>query len=180
MLSKRHGVAAAPATRAMPNDFVAASGDTQFDLKYFLSGALAGGICCSITHGALTPVDVVKTRIQLDSAKYNKGMVQGFKQIAAEEGSGALLTGLGPTAVGYFIQGVSHLPFPSRPTTQSFCPECASLREPARGCEAAAAAGWAARPSRVLGGPLEQDAAKPAAGRFPRGARVPSRRAFQA
>lgn len=31
--------------------------------------AAAGGICCSITHGALTPVDVVKTRVQLDSAK---------------------------------------------------------------------------------------------------------------
>ena len=29
----------------------------------------AGGICCSITHGALTPVDVVKTRVQLDPVK---------------------------------------------------------------------------------------------------------------
>jgi hypothetical protein len=36
---------------------------------YYLKGAAAGGICCSITHGALTPVDVVKTRVQLDSAK---------------------------------------------------------------------------------------------------------------
>jgi solute carrier family 25 phosphate transporter 3 len=72
---------------------------------YYLKGALAGGICCSITHGALTPVDVVKTRIQLDSVKYNKGLIGGFKQIVAEEGSGALLTGLGPTVVGYFVQG---------------------------------------------------------------------------
>ena len=60
LLSKRHGIASAlPARKEMPNDFVAASGDSPvFDLKYFLSGALAGGICCSITHGALTPVDV--------------------------------------------------------------------------------------------------------------------------
>jgi solute carrier family 25 phosphate transporter 3 len=29
-----------------------------FDLSYFLKSALAGGICCSITHGGLTPVDV--------------------------------------------------------------------------------------------------------------------------
>jgi solute carrier family 25 phosphate transporter 3 len=36
---------------------------------YYIKGAAAGGICCSITHGALTPVDVVKTRVQLDSAK---------------------------------------------------------------------------------------------------------------
>ena len=32
-------------------------------------------------------------------------MVGGFKQVIAEEGIGGLATGLGPTAVGYFIQG---------------------------------------------------------------------------
>ncbi|KAJ3210317.1 hypothetical protein HK099_008272, partial [Clydaea vesicula] len=63
------------------------------------------GICCGITHGALTPVDVVKTRIQLDSKSYNQGMIGGFKQIIAREGFNGLLTGFGPTAVGYFIQG---------------------------------------------------------------------------
>ena len=80
-------------------------GQGPFDMKYFLSGALAGGICCGVTHGALTPVDVVKTRIQLDPSKYNTGFVGGFKTVIAEEGAGALLTGLGPTAQGYFIQG---------------------------------------------------------------------------
>ena len=65
----------------------------------------ACGICCSITHGALTPVDVVKTRIQLDPVKYNQGFIGGFRQVIASEGAGALLTGLGPTAQGYFIQG---------------------------------------------------------------------------
>jgi hypothetical protein len=40
-----------------------------YDLMYYLKGAAAGGICCSITHGALTPVDVVKTRVQLDPVK---------------------------------------------------------------------------------------------------------------
>jgi len=50
-------------------------------------------------------VDVVKTRIQLDPAKYNKGMVDGFKQVIAAEGTGALLTGLGATLGGYFVQG---------------------------------------------------------------------------
>lgn len=73
---------------------------------YYLKGALAGGICCSITHGALCPVDVVKTRIQLDPVKFNKGLIGGFKQVIAEEGMNGLATGLGPTVVGYFIQGV--------------------------------------------------------------------------
>jgi solute carrier family 25 (mitochondrial phosphate transporter), member 3 len=81
------------------------SGDTKYDLMYYLKSALAGGICCSITHGALCPVDVVKTRIQLDPVKFNRGLIGGFSQVIAEEGAGGLLTGLGPTVVGYFIQG---------------------------------------------------------------------------
>ncbi|KAI1409967.1 mitochondrial carrier [Hypoxylon sp. FL1857] len=67
--------------------------------------ALAGAVCCSVTHGALTPVDVVKTRIQLDPATYNRGLFGGFKQVIANEGAGALLTGVGPTFAGYFLQG---------------------------------------------------------------------------
>ena len=96
------------AQREMDPDFVAASSfdGSMYDSTYFLKGALAGGICCSITHGALTPVDVVKTRIQLDPVKYNQGLIGGFRQVAAEEGTGALLTGLGATFVGYFIQGM--------------------------------------------------------------------------
>ena len=34
--------------------------------------ALAGALGCAVTHGALTPVDVVKTRIQLEPEVYNK------------------------------------------------------------------------------------------------------------
>ncbi|KAK2028265.1 mitochondrial carrier [Colletotrichum zoysiae] len=67
--------------------------------------ALAGAVCCSVTHGALTPVDVVKTRIQLDPATYNRGLIGGFRQVIQSEGAGALLTGFGPTAAGYFLQG---------------------------------------------------------------------------
>ncbi|PWY90094.1 mitochondrial phosphate carrier protein [Aspergillus heteromorphus CBS 117.55] len=50
-------------------------------------------------------VSSVKTRIQLDPVTYNRGMIGGFKQVIANEGAGALLTGLGPTAAGYFLQG---------------------------------------------------------------------------
>lgn len=82
-----------------------ASQQTSFGPSHFLKGALAGGICCAATHGALCPVDVVKTRIQLDPVKYNKGMIGGFRQVVAAEGVGALATGLGPTVVGYFVQG---------------------------------------------------------------------------
>merc|ERR1719319_1670928 len=80
-------------------------GQGPFDMKYFLSGALAGGICCSLTHGGLVPVDVVKTKIQLQPDVFNKGFIGGFGQVIEKEGMAGLLTGLGPTAQGYFIQG---------------------------------------------------------------------------
>ena len=67
--------------------------------------AFAGAVCCSITHGGLTPVDVVKTRIQLNPGHYNSGMIGGFKTVIKEEGAMALLTGFGPTAAGYALQG---------------------------------------------------------------------------
>mmetsp|Transcript_133652 Transcript_133652/g.243261 ORF Transcript_133652/g.243261 Transcript_133652/m.243261 type:complete len:315 (-) Transcript_133652:77-1021(-) len=78
---------------------------SKYNTTYYLNGALCGGLCCSITHGGLCPVDVVKTRIQLDPVTYNQGLIGGFRQVIAAEGAGALATGLGPTAMGYFIQG---------------------------------------------------------------------------
>jgi solute carrier family 25 phosphate transporter 3 len=38
-------------------------------------------------------------------SQYNRGLIGGFNQIIAEEGAMALTTGLGATAMGYFIQG---------------------------------------------------------------------------
>jgi len=77
----------------------------QYTAGYFVKGALAGGICCSITHGGACPIDVVKTRIQLDPVTYNSGLVGGMRQVIANEGGGALWTGVGATAAGYFVQG---------------------------------------------------------------------------
>lgn len=36
---------------------------------------------------------------------YNKGMISSFRQVISKEGAGALLTGLGPTVLGYSLQG---------------------------------------------------------------------------
>lgn len=52
-----------------------------------------------------TPIDVVKTRIQIDPALKGMGLFSAGKSIVAAEGPGALLTGFGPTAVGYLVQG---------------------------------------------------------------------------
>jgi hypothetical protein len=65
------------------------SADSPPLCRYYLNGALCGGLCCSVTHGGMCPVDVVKTRIQLDPVKYNKGLIGGFRQIIQSEGAGA-------------------------------------------------------------------------------------------
>jgi solute carrier family 25 (mitochondrial phosphate transporter), member 3 len=47
----------------------------------------------------------VKTRIQLDPVTYNNGLIGGIRKVIQNEGAGALLTGVGPTFAGYFLQG---------------------------------------------------------------------------
>ncbi|EOO02951.1 putative mitochondrial phosphate carrier protein [Phaeoacremonium minimum UCRPA7] len=93
-------MAASPAVLAQ-----AATQKKPEGLALYSRFAFAGAVCCSLTHGAFTPVDVVKTRIQLDPATYNRGMIGGFRQVIQNEGAGALLTGFGPTFTGYFMQG---------------------------------------------------------------------------
>ncbi|EEY22492.1 hypothetical protein D7B24_005263 [Verticillium nonalfalfae] len=70
-------------------------------VKFFGAGALAA----TSTHGAATPIDVVKTRIQVDDALKGYNMLRAGRTIVAKEGASALLTGFGPTAVGYLVQG---------------------------------------------------------------------------
>jgi solute carrier family 25 (mitochondrial phosphate transporter), member 3 len=48
---------------------------------------------------------VVKTRIQVDPAFKQLGFVSGTRRVIVSEGPSALLTGFGPTAVGYLVQG---------------------------------------------------------------------------
>jgi len=66
--------------------------------------AAAGALCCLVTHTSAVPLDVVKTRMQTDPGKYNS-LVHGLRTVYATEGLAGLLTGAGPTAVGYFFQG---------------------------------------------------------------------------
>jgi len=77
----------------------------QFTAKDYTSFGIAGGLCATITHGAMTPIDVVKTRIQIDPAFKKLGILSGTRHLIANEGPKALLTGFGPTAVGYLVQG---------------------------------------------------------------------------
>ena len=93
-------LAAQPAVQA--SSFAPALSVLQsIDYRFFV----AGGSCAAISHGITTPIDVVKTKIQAEPQKYNQGMLKATAAILKEEGAGALLGGLGPTVVGYGIEG---------------------------------------------------------------------------
>jgi solute carrier family 25 phosphate transporter 3 len=72
------------------------------DYRYFVSG----GICAAVSHGITTPIDVVKTRIQADPAKFERmNLLESVNTILQQDGAGALLGGLAPTIAGYGIEG---------------------------------------------------------------------------
>ncbi|KAJ7366957.1 mitochondrial carrier domain-containing protein [Mycena albidolilacea] len=77
----------------------------QFTVRDYGSFFAAGALCATISHGGMTPIDVVKTRIQIDPAFKGYGIISGTRLVIAKEGPAALLTGFGPTAVGYLAQG---------------------------------------------------------------------------
>lgn len=53
----------------------------------------------------MAAIDVVKTRIQIDPGLKGKSLLTAGRSIVAAEGPRGLLTGFGPTAVGYLLQG---------------------------------------------------------------------------
>jgi len=66
---------------------------------------LAGGLCAAISHTIPTPVDVVKTRKQVDPRLVDHSFLDAGRYIVKEEGFSALWAGLGPTTFGYLLEG---------------------------------------------------------------------------
>jgi hypothetical protein len=61
---------------------------------------LAGGICAAASHAFPVPIDVVKTRIQVDPKLADLHFMEATRSIIKEDGLRALWTGLGPTIFG--------------------------------------------------------------------------------
>jgi len=78
--------------------------------KYFALCAFGGVLSCGITHTAVTPLDLVKCRLQVDKAKY-QNLGTGFKVTFAEGGARGLVLGWAPTAIGYSAQGLCKFGF---------------------------------------------------------------------
>lgn len=67
-------------------------------------GSMLTSLVQGITHTAVTPLDLVKTRRQVDSKLY-KGNFQGWSMIYRAEGLRGIFTGWSPTFFGYSAQG---------------------------------------------------------------------------
>ena len=76
--------------------------DMKLGIAAYLRFAASGAICCSAAHLLLTPIDVVKTKVQTNPAKYT-GVISSFKTILKEEGAESFLNGWAPTFLGYFV-----------------------------------------------------------------------------
>jgi solute carrier family 25 phosphate transporter 3 len=75
-----------------------------FTPEYFAACTLGGIIACGPTHTAVTPLDLVKTRRQVDPTLY-KSNVQAWGQIFRNEGLRGVFFGWSPTFIGYSFQG---------------------------------------------------------------------------
>ncbi|PKX99011.1 putative mitochondrial phosphate transporter Pic2 [Aspergillus novofumigatus IBT 16806] len=72
--------------------------------KYFLSCTLGGIVACGPTHTAVTPLDLVKCRRQVDPSIYTSNL-SAWRQIFSKEGLRGVFFGWSPTFVGYSFQG---------------------------------------------------------------------------
>lgn len=71
------------------------------DPRFFI----AGGASAAISHGITTPLDVVKTRMQSDTSLQSVSPAEAALKIVEKDGLNALSAGLGPTVIGYGIEG---------------------------------------------------------------------------
>lgn len=108
LVSGRRIAAAAPAPS--PKLVSESKGVEYGSTKYFFLCALGGIPSCGVTHGIVVPLDLVKTRLQVNPAKY-KGLFNGFRVTVQEEGPRALTKGWVPTVIGYSMQGACKFGF---------------------------------------------------------------------
>ncbi|KAF2452670.1 mitochondrial phosphate carrier protein-like protein [Lineolata rhizophorae] len=76
----------------------------MYSFKYFAACTFGGLLACGLTHTAVTPLDLVKCRRQVDANMY-KGNFEAWGKIGRAEGFRGIYTGWGPTFWGYSAQG---------------------------------------------------------------------------
>lgn len=83
----------------------AATGKIEpWSAKYYAACTFGGLLACGLTHTAVTPLDLIKCRRQVD-AKLYKSNLEAFTKIRQVEGVTGVVTGWSPTFFGYSAQG---------------------------------------------------------------------------
>jgi solute carrier family 25 phosphate transporter 3 len=72
--------------------------------EFYTSCAIGGAFSCGLTHALVTPLDLVKCRLQVNPQLY-RGIVNGWSVILKTDGIPAMFTGWLPTLIGYSMQG---------------------------------------------------------------------------
>lgn len=90
------------------SSLVASPVEHNFD--YYAKCAMGGILSCGLTHTLITPLDLVKVRLQVNPDKY-RNIVNGFKVTMQEGGASRLALGWAPTALGYSMQGLCKFGF---------------------------------------------------------------------
>lgn len=75
-----------------------------YSSEYYKYCTLGGILACGPTHASVTPLDLVKCRLQVDPKLY-RGNMDGWRTIIRTEGASAIFTGFGATLIGYSLQG---------------------------------------------------------------------------
>lgn len=76
----------------------------MYSPKFYAACTFGGILACGLTHTAVTPLDLVKCRRQVDSKMY-RGNFEAWGKIGRAEGLRGIFTGWGPTFYGYSVQG---------------------------------------------------------------------------
>ncbi|KAJ1948933.1 Cu/Pi carrier [Linderina macrospora] len=78
--------------------------------RYFATCGVGGILACGTTHFSMTPIDMIKCRMQVNKNAYT-GIFSGLRQVAAKEGVKGLFLGGTPTFIGYSLQGMGKYGF---------------------------------------------------------------------
>ncbi|KAI9728835.1 MAG: hypothetical protein M1834_007222 [Cirrosporium novae-zelandiae] len=76
----------------------------MYSWQYYATCITGGLLACGTTHTAVTPLDLVKCRRQVDPKLY-KGNFEAWGKIGRAEGVRGVFTGWSPTFFGYSAQG---------------------------------------------------------------------------
>jgi solute carrier family 25 phosphate transporter 3 len=80
-----------------------------YSKEFYTYCGIGGILSCGITHTLMTPVDLVKCRLQ--TGYPYKNTIHGLKTIWTQEGIRGISRGWAPTAVGYSFQGLCKFGF---------------------------------------------------------------------